>query len=181
MVSKVSTGGPAAKAGVMRGDLIVEVDDKTVKSARDLPRMVAHIPAGRSVSLGILRKGKPLQLTTIIGARPGSPEVASLPTGKQNLMGMQLSRLDPAARRQFGIPEGVHGVAVVAVAAGTRAAEKGIAPGDVIVEVGNEAVATPDDVRVRIERAKEHTRKAVLFLVNRRSQQRFVALPLRRA
>lgn len=181
MVSKVEVGGPAAKAGLSRGDVIVEVDGKAVKNARELPRMVAHVPAGRSVSLGIVRKGKRLDLTTIIGARPGAPEVASLPAEKQHLMGMQLSQLDPAARRQFGIPEGVDGVAVVAVAAGSRAAEKGIAPGDVIVEVANQSVATPDDVRRRIERAKQHTRKAVLFLVNRRSQQRFVALPLRRA
>jgi serine protease Do len=181
MVSKVSNGGPAAKAGVKRGDLITEVDGQGVKNARALPGMVAKFPAGRSVSLGILRKGKQLKLTTVIGARPGSPEVASLPAEKKQLMGMQLSQLDPAARRQFGIPEDIHGVAVVAVAAGSRAAEKGIAPGDVIVEVGNEAVATPNDVRIRIERAKEHTRKTVLFLVSRRTEQRFVALPLRRA
>ncbi len=181
MVSKVNEGGPASKAGVLRGDVIVEVDGKAVKNARELPRMVAHIPAGRSVSLGIVRKGKQLDLTTIIGARPGSPEVASLPTQKQHLMGMRLSRLDHSARRQFGIPDSIDGVAVVAVAAGSRAARKGIAPGDVIVEVGNQSVATPDDVRRRIERAKQHTRKTVLFLVNRRSQQRFVALPLRRA
>ncbi len=181
IVPQVSTGGPADKGGVVRGDLIVSVDGNVVKSARDLPRMVAQIPAGDPVSLGIVRKGKKLKLTATIGARPEAAELASLPIEKQNLMGMQLSRLDETARRRFGIPDTVKGVAVVSVADGSRAAEKGIAPGDVIVEVGNETVATPEDVRLRIDRAKEQTRKAVLILVSRRAEQRFVALPLRRA
>ena len=81
-----------------------------------------------------------------------------------------------ATREEYSLGEDVKGVVVTEVDAGSAAAAKGIRPGDVIVEVAQEAVATPADVRGAVAQAKEEGRKSVLMLVQSGKDLRFVAL-----
>lgn len=181
IVTKVMADGPAAAAGLKRGDVILAVDGEAVKALRDLPRVIALIKAGREARLTVLRNGKRRTLTATIASRSKPADITSAPMDKPRLLGMRLSRLDPASRRHYGIGEDVRGVVVTAVAPGSRADAKGIAAGDVIVEVGNESVSSPDEVLAGIDHARTQERKAVLMLMARKSGQRFVALPLRKA
>jgi serine protease Do len=93
-------------------------------------------------------------------------------------MGLKLGVVTNETRQQFDLKGDAKGVVVIEVKNGTPAAEKGMRPGDVIVEVGQEEVKVPGDVEAKINKAKEQNRKSVLLLVERQGDLRFVALPL---
>ena len=181
IVAQVQPGSPAARAKVRTGDVIVAVDGKAVGTVRDLPRMIARIKAGETAELAVWRDGAEIVVAVEIEAMQASVEAAEA-TGSEatgsKAGGMKLAGLDDAVRQAYGIGEAIEGVVVTGVTAGSAAAKKGIAAGDVIVAVANRAVASPADVTRLLEEAREEHRKAVLLLLNRRADQRFVVLPL---
>lgn len=183
LVSKVTPGSPADKAGVKRGDVILKVQGDDVESVRTLPRMIAGLKPGTKIDAGVWRDGKAKSLTVRLGSMATSEEVASLPEVKEDtiIQGLELTTLNENTRRAFRIGKDINGVVVTSVKPGSSAADKGIAPGDVIVAIGNEDVRSPDDVAAKISKARSADRKSVLLLVNRDSNERFVALTLRNA
>jgi len=96
-------------------------------------------------------------------------------------LGVRLGALDDTTRHNFGIGEDVTGVVVTDLERRGVAAGRGIRPGDVIVSVGNEAVSAPAEVAAGIRLAEENKRQAVLLLMNRNGQKRYVSLPLPKA
>lgn len=181
LVSKVTADSPADQAGVQRGDLIVGVNGEDVSSVRVLPRLVAAVAPGRAAQLTLLRKGEERKVTVKVGLRPGPRKVAEAEQTKKLLLGMRLQALDPATRDRFNITDDVSGVVITTVHPSSSAAAKGLSVGDVIVEVANEPVISPKDVVAKVQAAGRSSRKAVLFLIRKEAEQRFVALPLRKA
>ena len=96
--------------------------------------------------------------------------------GNIESLGLSLSKVSSDVRQRFDLEESVDGVVVTEVEDDSVAARKGLRPGDVIVEVGQEEVASPDDVVKKVSKAKEDGRKSVLLLVDRQGDLRFVAL-----
>ena len=155
---------------------------------RELPRMVAETEISKDVAVRILRKGKEMTLAITLGRledfengnkedeqveEQQEPEVAE--TGEA--LGMVLAELDPALRTQFKIDDSVAGVVVTEVDPAGPAAEKRVQAGDVIVEVAQEAVATPADVEARIKELADDGRRSVLLLLsNGTGELRFVAV-----
>ncbi len=182
IVSEVMAGSPAAAAGLMQGDVILSVNDVTVKELRDLTRTIARLEVGAPALLSVWRDGETLTIEAIVG-KPAETEVAAQqPEGDAlEALGVRLGALDNAARQNFGIGEDVAGVVVTDLERSGIAAGKGIRPGDVIVSVGNEAVSAPAEVAAGIRLAEENKRQAVLLLMNRNGQKRYVALPLPKA
>ena len=179
IVAQVQPDSPAARAQVRTGDVIVAVNGKPVASVRDLPRMIARIKAGETAKLAVWRDGAEMVLAVEIAAlRATSEDVEVAAATVSEAAGMEMAQLDSAARRAYGIGEATEGVVVTGVIPNSAAAKRGIATGDVIVAVGNRAVASPADVAKLFEEAKEEDRKVVLLLISRRDAQRFVALPL---
>ena len=158
--------------------MILAVDGRRVGTVRDLPRLIAGIEGGKSAKLTVWRGGKEKTVRVRIGRMPESMRLSG---GEAEVQGMRLSGLDPAVRRTYGIGDDIAGVAVIGVAADSWAAKKGLAAGDVIVSVGNARVSSPADVAARIRQARQQRQKAVLLLINREAQERFVALPLKAA
>ena len=183
LVSSVSDDSPAAKAGVKVGDVIEKFSGKTVEKMRDLPRVVAETPIGTKVELGVFRKGEHVSLTTTIEKLDDS-KVASVDPrtgedlpGKAPSLGLTLSNLNPDIRKRLSIPKDVNGVLVSRVKEGSPAADKGIEAGDVIVQVDQTPVSKPEDFVQKVkDAAKAGKAKSVLLLVNRRGQNRYVAL-----
>ncbi len=183
IVADVVGDGPAEIAGLLVGDTILEVDGIEVDSVRDLPRLIAAIPAGTQSDLTIWRDGKEQIVTARIGSVPGDKEVAALvedvPDGA--LLGMELASLNATTRRDYGVEADIEGVVITDVASDSRALEKGLRVGDVIAAVGQRKVTTAAEVFDLIEKAEAADQEAVLLLVVRNVTQRFVALPLRDA
>ncbi|HSF96220.1 MAG TPA: PDZ domain-containing protein, partial [Thermohalobaculum sp.] len=134
------------------------------------------------VRVVVFRKGKTQTLKVTIGLLNETEAAAAQPAAEAGTelagLGLTLAPLTDEGRSQFGLAEDVTGVLVTAVAAGSGAAEKGISPGDVIVEVGQEPVTTPAEVQAGIEAAVAAGRESVLLLIQSGADVRFVPLPL---
>ncbi|MDA0231797.1 MAG: Do family serine endopeptidase [Proteobacteria bacterium] len=182
IVSEVMAGSPAAAAGMMQGDVILSVNDVQVKELRDLTRTIARLKVGAPALLSVWRRGETLTIEAKVGTPSEAKVAAQLPEGDAlEALGVRLAALDDAARQNFSIGEEVTGVVVTDLQRSGIAAGRGIRPGDVIVSVGNEAVSAPDEVAAGIRLAEENKRQAVLLLMNRNGQKRYVALPLPKA
>jgi serine protease Do len=187
MVAGVDDKGPAKPAGIEAGDVILKFDGKDVKDSRDLPRIVATTAVGKAVAVQIFRKGKEetKQVTLArledsekqAAATPAAsaPKEAAAPTRK--VLGLEITALTAESRRRFSLKEGQKGVVVTGVDPNSNAATKRLGAGDVIVEVGQEAVNSPAEVIERIEKIKKEGRKSALLLVaNAQGELRFVAV-----
>jgi serine protease Do len=191
LVAGVTGGGPAAKAGLINGDLITGFDGRPVIDDRSLPRIVADTPMGKTVNIDVLRKGRKQSLKITVqkladDARPDKPGKASPPpqnqAGKNQSklaqLGLSLGALDAPARAKFKIGAGIQGVVVTAVEGGSPAAEKNLHAGDVIVEVAGQAVKTPDDVAKRVDADVKAGKKSSLMLINRDGDVQYLGLKL---
>ncbi|MBM1170016.1 Do family serine endopeptidase [Microvirga arabica] len=168
IVARVEDGGPAAKAGIKTGDVIISVNGKPVEDARDLSRMIASLNAGSTATLQVWRDGKRQEIPVTIAKMSGTSAAAADPQ-QGTEMGKLGLNLAPAGNNKTG-------VAVVGVEPGSPAAEKGFSTGDVIKEVAGQPVQTPADVKAALEASRKDGKKSVLFLVEASGGTRFVAL-----
>ncbi|GAK44837.1 protease Do [Tepidicaulis marinus] len=184
LVAEVTPGGPAEEAGIQAGDVIIDFDGKDVPSMRDLPRIVADTKIGREVETTVLRGGDKVTLEVKVGRleeAEAKAEGAAKPDADQSneptlTLGLALGELNANSRRRFNLPDDVEGVLVTSVDPAGPAAEKGIRPGDVIVEVAQEKVKSPSDVVERVKAEQEKGRRSVLLLVSTAGDLRFIAV-----
>jgi serine protease Do len=192
MVAGVSEGGPAAKAKIEPGDVILSFDGKPIPDMRQLPRVVADTPIGKTVPVEVWRKGKTQTLQVEVGelkeeeiaaaAAGSSPKGGSGPSGATTdieALGLTLSRITPELRQRFELKPDAKGVVITDVKADGVAAAKDLRPGDLILEVAQTEVSTPEQVRDKVKEVEGQKRKSVLLLVQRGADSRFVALPLK--
>jgi len=188
LVAGVDDKGPAKPAGIEPGDVIVKFDGKDIKEMKDLPRIVADTPVGKDVPVVVVRKGKEESKTVKLGRLEDAEKVqAAAKTDNKDedksvvkkTLGLDLSNLTEDLRKRYKIKDSVKGVVITGVEGGSAAAEKRLSPGDVIVEVAQEAVSNADAVQKRIDALKKEGRKSALLLVaNAEGELRFVALSL---
>ena len=191
LVSEVTPDSPAAVAGVLAGDVVTAYDGRPVREKRDLPRMVADTPIGQKVPLKVLRKSVEKNFEVTIarlnegeedgaaGAGDKSDSGSGVDKGLGETLGMSLSELSAGLREQYGIGDDIKGVVVTGVTDNSPSAEKGVEVGDVILEVAQEAVATPADVKDKVEKLKTDKRRiALMLLVNRDGEHRHVGIRL---
>jgi serine protease Do len=190
LVAGTDANGPAALAGIETGDVIVKFNSDEIEEARDLPKLVASAPVGKSVDIVILRKGQELTKTVTLGRLEDSdkkaalevasaaPEQTAPPTPVEKALGMEFSSLNDASRLKFSIKESVtSGVVVAGVDSDSPAAGKNIAPGEVILEINQEPVSQPGDIAKKLNALKGAGKKLALLLVASPSgEERFVAL-----
>ncbi|MDN2566151.1 DegQ family serine endoprotease [Aquibium sp. A9E412] len=184
LVSGIIEGGPIADGVIEPGDVIVEFDGTPVEAMRDLPRLVAESPVGKQVSVTIVRKGERQTVSVTLGRLEDMDQAAAEDGGEDegavetvSVLGMTVAALDESLRQEFDIAEDVAGVVITEVDENSAAAEKGIAAGEVIVEIAQESVSTPQQVLDRIEALRGEGRKnALLMLASRTGELRFVTL-----
>ncbi len=189
LVARVTEEGPAKQAGVRPGDVILRFDDKPIEEMRQLPRIVAETMVGADVKVQIWRKGEIKNLSVRLGElEQAEKQIAALSTEEEKTapevditsLGMKLSAITPETRERFKLDDDVKGVVVLEVDEESAAAEKGIRPGDVIVEVGQEEVDSPGQVAEKVHQEQEsNKRKTVLLLVQRAGDLMFVAVRLK--
>jgi serine protease Do len=176
LVSSVKEDGPAAKAGLERGDIIVEFDGKPVKSSHELPSMVAATPIGKNVDVKVLREGNEKTLQMKISEMPkGEGEAGGEESEEQSgeKLGLSVAPVTPEVASQLGIEPG-SGVLVRAVKSGSTAEDAGLQAGDVILEVNRKAVKSVEAFKSAVSSAKKD--ESLLFLVRRGDSTVFLAL-----
>ena len=200
LIASVIAGGPLDNGTVKTGDVVVEFDSHPILEARDLSRIVAESPVDQDLKMVVIRDGQSKTLTVRLKQLPkdqqddGSAvsegesskdgvinpdDGAETQDANQPVLGMMLQQLNDDLRKQYNIDASVEGVLVSDVEPGSPAADKGIVTGDVIVEISQEFVGTPEDAANRIEALKEQDRRtAQVMISNSKGDLRFVALRL---
>ncbi len=189
LVAGVESAGPAAKAKIANGDIILRFNNQDVKEMKTLPRIVAETEINKDVPVMVWRDGKEVALRVKVGELPdemtgaGSPDKPVVPPAAKALelssLGMSLAPITPDSRDKFQLGADQKGVLITDVAQGTPAADKGLKAGDVIVEVQQEEVTNPSEVQERVEKLRKSGRGSVLMLVQSGDGLRWVPLSLK--
>ncbi|HTS26126.1 MAG TPA: Do family serine endopeptidase [Bryobacteraceae bacterium] len=179
VINSVTPGGPADKAGLKTGDVILQLNGKDVNDTNTLRNEIASAGPGTEVTLTVLHDGKQEQVKarlvelTANGARPGEEQGGGDATGSK--LGISVVPLTPDILQQLGLRRGTQGVAVESVDPSGPAAQAGIQTGDVIQEVNRQPVRSPSDIASALQKSGD---RAPLLLINRGGQTAYVSVPL---
>jgi serine protease Do len=174
LVSEPQVDSPAAKAGIMSGDVITTLDGNAVKDSRMLARKVGSMAPGTSVKLGLLSKGSEKTVTLTLGTLPDERQANTSPQGTENGVPRLGLTLAPAS----AIGAGNQGVAVTAVDPNGPAADHGFQSGDVILDVAGKVVSNPSDVTKELADLHKAGKHTVLMRVKSNNGTKFIAVPL---
>lgn len=176
--------GPGKDAGIEAGDVIVTFDGAEVEDTRELVRLVGNTTVGKAVRVVVIRDGKSETLKVTLGRRE-EVEATAVPAAldtseveEKEILGVTVAILNDDLRTQLGLDDGLEGLVVKSVDEGSDAYEKGLRAGDLIVEAGQQKIASIADLEERIESARDAGRKSFLMLIRREGDPRFVALSL---
>ncbi len=187
LVAGVNDGGPADKAKIQNGDIVLKFNNQDVKDMHALPRIVADSEVGQSVPVVVWRDGKEVTLDATLGEKPEDAQVAAAtPAEKPEAnkpteisgLGLKLAPISSDLREKFQLNSDQKGVVVTDVLPNSAASERGVKAGDVIVEVQQGEVSTPADVQKRVDSVRKENRKSVLMLIQRQDGLQWVPLSL---
>lgn len=161
LVGDVLAQGPADKAGIKRGDVIVSYDGKRIEDSSSLPSLVASTPVGKTVSVEVIRDGNMKTVSVAVGKLNDQTATSDTKPEKTE-WGLALQNIRPDERRQMNLT-GNEGVLVTSVMPGSPAQNAGIQPGDVILQVNQGPVSSVQGVKAEVAKAKGD--KPLLLLV----------------
>jgi Do/DeqQ family serine protease len=180
LVNAVRAGGPADKAGIKPGDVILDVNGTQINDVNSLRNTVAGAGAGSEVSLTIVRNGKRQQIRLKLGEFNADAATPDSNTGSDRTpagrLGVELSPLTPDLAEQLGIARGTQGVVIAAVDPAGPAAEAGLRQGDVIQQINRQPVRAAGDVQAALDKSGD---RPVLLQILRGGQTIFVGIRLR--
>ncbi len=172
LVADVVEDSPAEKAGLMRGDVIIEFNGKPVNEPYILRNMVAATPPGTEVFLKVIREGETEELRVTIGELPS--DIQKTPAVFRNaLKGTSVRDLTPEIKRRLNIPDKIRGVVVTDIEAGSPA-ETALMPGDVILEINRRAISGVEEYEAIVSKIKPG--KDILLLVYRKGSTIFITI-----
>jgi serine protease Do len=176
LVADLTPNGPAEKAGIKRGDVIIEFNGKQVGEWAELPQMVAGTGVGKTVPVKVIREGKEKTFQITIGEleEEGTPS-GSQEAPKEDRLGMAVEDLTPELAGRMDL-KGEQGVVIASVDAGSPAAEAGLRPGDLIKEIQREPVTNMETYRRLVRNLG--TSGNVLFLIRRGGNTFYVTVEL---
>ena len=179
LITSVMEGQPAAKAGVRTGDVITAVAGEKVENSNELLRRVAALRPGESAELTIVRKGSPLTVTVTLGERDAkklaqnapaedNDEDASGPDKAVSVLGLSVRAVTAREAKALGMDK-PQGVLITEVADGSEAEQADVRPGDVVLEVNQRPVSSPEDFKKVV--AEDGKKKGVVMLQIKRQRQ----------
>ncbi len=183
IVAQVEPNSPAGRAGLQRGDVILEFNGNPIESYDNFRNAVATMQPGTTIQLQVWRNGKTSQRPLTLGERPGrraqaqaTPQKPEAPQETQQTLGVQVRNLSPALAQRFGYRPG-EGVLVTAVAPESPAGSAGIHPGDLILSVNGQTVTSTDQFAKVVRQARQSGR--ALLLIQREGGSQYVVVNFR--
>jgi serine protease Do len=182
IVANVEPGGPAARAGIRQGDVIVRVGGQDVTEDNTLSYIVANSRIGAAIPIELIRDGRRQTLNATIAERPSEQQIAggALPESAtpgapredtqqaaRRSLGVSLQALTPEVRQQLRVGTDVQGLVIAGLNPNSDAAAKGLRRGDIIRRINNRDVTTPEQAAAVVDDARKAGRSAVLLLVQR--------------
>ncbi len=190
LVADVTEGSPGKAAGIEPGDVITEFNGKPITEMKALPKAVATTDIGATVVVKLLRKGKEMALNVTIGRLEDGEKVIAAQEAQAGsapavvtVLGMTLSSINDDLRKKYKIDEKIKGAVITEVAKDGAASEKGLEPGDVIMEAGGKPVEGAADISLAIEAAEKAGKSSVLMLAakaGKAGETRFIALKIKK-
>jgi serine protease Do len=183
IVTNLDPDSPAAHVGLARGDIITALDGKTMADARAVLRKIAEKPSGVPMTMSVSRKGRTADVTVQgvrwphIGALRSDvlASAASVAHLQEDNAGLHVVAITDVDRKRLGLTD-EQGVLIDSVAEGSLAASVGIAPGDVIEQVSDRPVVSPDDVMTQLTHNETAPDDLVALLVRRGASTRWIPL-----
>jgi serine protease Do len=151
--------GPAQRAGIQPGDVIVQIDNQEIRRNRDLIDYVSDQPPGTTIKITLYRNGEKRTINAVTGERPAGPEdsreeAETAPNQTRNKLGISVQDLSPAVRGSYGIPDEAQGVVVTNVKEVSPAGDENIAAGDLITEANGQKITNVEQLRRIVDAAK---------------------------
>ena len=183
IVASVEPSGPAARAGLKQGDVVLRINNSDVTYDNTLSYIVANTPVGTTVPIEVIRDGQRRTINATVAMRPAESIVqsrAGFPADEEESaeakkdagaeaakasLGITLQPLTPQLRQQLRIPETTRGVVIAGISPGSNAASEGLKRGDVILQINQRPVTTPAEAAAAVDAAKKAGRDTVLMLV----------------
>jgi len=176
LVSDVVSGAPAEKAGIKRGDVILEFDGKPIRSSRDLPFVVASTPIGKTVAVEVMRDNQRMNLQVRTEELKEEAEAAP-PAEARPYLGMEVQEITPEMAKNYNLSR-TSGLIIVQVESGSPAEDAGLTAGDIIVEIDKKPVKDVNTMNNLLAGVKEG--QTILFLIDRGGTTIFVTLNVKK-
>jgi serine protease Do len=181
LVTEILKGSPAEKAGIKRGDIITEVDDKAVKNVETLRNIIAQSKVGSRIQLKVIRDGNSNLFTVTITELPqeisqnvpGEPD-EKLPAEENALAGFSVMNLTQEIAKQLDISKDEKGVVIVRVEPYSAAEEAGLKKGDVIQEINKKSIKNIQDFNYIISKVRKGD--TLLLFINRGGNRFYITL-----
>jgi len=171
LLAQLEPGGPAEKAGLKAGDVVIRFNGQPVVEASDLPHIVGLLAAGKKVDAAVIRRGKERIVSVSVGVRPGEGRTAA--NGGGDILGLDLDDLDDEALEKRHLSGGV---VVVKVYPDSSASEAGLQVGDVLVQLGYQTLNNMNDYDAILKQLPTGTPVALRFFRRGRSIFRTIEL-----
>ncbi len=146
LVANVAADGPAAKAGIKTGDLIVTIDGVAVEDPNAFDYRFATKPIGGAAKVGLIRQGKDVVVSIALQSLPDTPRNEVQIKGQSPFLGATVANLSPALADELRLDPQTEGVVITAVADGSAAQSVGFQKGDIVVTVNNQKISKSSDL-----------------------------------
>ncbi len=178
VVSAITEGSPAAKAGIAVGDVILNLGEKEITRSKDFSRLVAESPIGKEIALLVWRNGEIMTLNVLVEEMPAAPTI-SRPTVPSQMndddkvlyeIGIKVEEITPELLKSFGLSPITMGLVVTNVEANSDAAAQGVKKGDVVLKIDKKDVMTTEAALGYIKEARQENNRPVMLMLQNQDQ-----------